>query len=104
MSGFENAMSWAKTKVEAVTGVEVGFGNRDDGVPVKRRSGKATLWGSQKQLEDADHHVIPPMAIRAMEKLHIREGWNCKDIAKMFGLEEKVVHTAVSLRGNFDVI
>jgi hypothetical protein len=104
MAGFEGAMSWAKTKVKAVTGIEVGFGAREDGVPSKRKSGKAVLWGSQKQLEDSDHHVIPPMAIRAMEKLHIREKWPISKVAAMFQLDPEVVKTAVEMRGNFEVV
>merc|ERR1719401_3252600 len=71
---------------------------------MKRRSGKAMLWGSQRQLEDQDHHIIPPMAIRAMEKLHIREGWPVKKVADMFQLDPDVVRTAVDMRGNFEVV
>lgn len=104
MAGFESAMSWVKHSVKQVTGIEVGFGNREDGVPTKRKSGKAVLWGSQKQLEDADHHSIPPMAIRAMERLHIREGWPITKVANMFQLEPEVVRTAVEMRGNFEVV
>jgi len=104
MAGFETAMSWAKSKVKAVTGIEVGFGTREEGVPTKRKSGKAILWGSVTKMEDADHHTIPPMAIRAMEKLHIREGWPITKVANMFQLEPEVVRTAVEMRGNFEVV
>lgn len=102
MAGLENAMSWMSTKVKAVTGL--GFGHLEDGVPTKRKSTKAVLWGSNRQLEDADHHVIPPMAIRAMEKLHIREDWSLEKIADMFQIEKDVVETAVKMRGNFEVV
>jgi len=102
MAGLESAMSWMGAKVKAVTGL--GFGHLEDGVPTKRKSTKAVLWGSNRQLEDADHHVIPPMAIRAMEKLHVREGWPIEKIADMFQLERAVVETAVNMRGNFEVV
>jgi hypothetical protein len=102
MAGLENAMSWMGQKVKAVTGL--GFGHLEDGVPTKRKSTKAVLWGSNRQLEDADHHVIPPMAIRAMEKLHIREGWSIEKISEMFQLDKSVVETAVKMRGNFEVV
>jgi len=104
MAGLDHAMSWAKHKVKAATGIEVGFGAREEGIPAKRKSGKAVLWGSVKQLEDHDHHVIPPMAIRAMEKLHIGEGWPITRIAHMFQLDPQIVRTAVELRGNFEVV
>jgi hypothetical protein len=102
MAGLESAMQWVTTKVKAATGL--GFGHREEGVPMKRRSCKAQLWGSKTLVEDQDHHLIPPMAIRAMEKLHIREKWPLKKVADMFQLDSDVVRTAVAMRGNFEVV
>jgi len=101
MHGLEGAMTWMTTKVKAATGL--GFGHRHDGVPAKRKSGKAVLWGGC-QLEDKNRKVIPPMAVRAMEKLHIREGWPIEKVAAMFQLDPEVVTTAVHMRGNFEVV
>jgi hypothetical protein len=102
--GMEEAAKSAKATLRQKTGL--GFGTREDGAPTKRKSGKAIQWGAVAagHLEDKHKQPLPPLAIRAMEKLHIREGWKTKDIADMFALEEKIVHTAVSLRGNFEVI
>lgn len=107
MGGLEaatSAVQHARQHVREKTGL--GFGHRQDGVLMKRKSCKAVPWGSTAagHLEDAHHQALPPLAIRAMEKLHVREGWKTKDIADMFALDESIVNTAVCMRGNFEVI
>merc|ERR1719313_3210696 len=93
-----------KSALKNATGIELGFGFREDGVPTKRKSTKAVLWASQKQLEDNEHRAVTPMCIRAMEKLHIREKWPIKRVADMFQLDPEVVKTAVQMIGNFEVV
>jgi len=102
MAGLEAAVSMVKTKVKAATGL--GFGVREAGVPKKRKSGKAVLWSATKVLEDSNKRPVPPMAIRAMEKLHIREQWGIDKVANMFALDPETVRTAVAMRGNFEVV
>lgn len=104
MAGLEKGMSWAKNKVKSATGVEVGFGHREDGVPLKKHTGKAVLWGTSNSLQDHEHQHIPPMAIRAMEKLHIQESMPIEEVAEMFQLDVDMVRTAVEMRGNFEVV
>lgn len=104
MDGLEAAGHYAKTKAQAMKGI--GFGHREDGAPIKRRSGKAIRWGSEKcKIEDdLSSQVITPMTIRVMESLCNEEGWSIKDIAAMFGVLEETVTTCVSMRGNFEVV
>merc|ERR1719247_742479 len=73
-------------------------------VCLKKHTGKAVLWGPSNQLQDHEHHNIPPMAIRAMEKLYIKEGIPIEEVADMFNLDVDMVRTAVEMRGNFEVV
>jgi len=102
-SGLSESLKGAKAHMTHLTGI--GFGHREDGAPSKRKSGKASQWGAHAagHLEDKEHHPIPPLAIRAMERLHMA-GYKTEDIADMFAIDEKLVNTAVALRGNFEVI
>lgn len=102
MASLASAVKNVQSKVKHATGL--GFGHWEDGVPKIRKSGKAVLWGSTVSIMDHDHKGIPPMAIRAMEKLHMREGWKIEKIANMFGLSPEVVQAAVDMRGNFEVV
>jgi hypothetical protein len=103
VEGLVAAEHYAQSKVRATS--RFGFGNREEGAPSKRRSGKAIPWGSERRIMDtAQHTCISPMTIRAMETLHVNEGFAIKDIAEMFGVQEQTVYQAVSMRGNFEVI
>jgi len=102
METLTKAVESVQDKVKHATGL--GFGHWEDGVPKLKKSTKAVLWGSQVNLQDSEHRSIPPMAVRAMEKLHMREGWPIAKIANMFALEPQVVRAAVEMRGNFEVV
>jgi hypothetical protein len=104
MAGLEAATKWVGSKVKAATGL--GFGHRQDGVPKKRKTVKAALWGEQasSKVQDAQHKSVPPMAIRAMERMYIREGMPLEKVANMFQLPMDVVKAAVEMRGNFEVV
>lgn len=104
MDGIERAAKFAATKVRETTGL--GFGIREDGVSTKRKSTKAVPWGSGLgwHLEDGNHHAVPPLAIRAMEKLYIQENKSAKEIAEWFQIPEPMVTKAISLRGNFEAV
>lgn len=101
MRNLRNHMEETTNKLKHATGL--GFGDWSDGVPKTRRSSKAVLWGKQVSITDTSHTQIPPMVIRAMEKLHMREKLSIKQIAFMFALEPSVVRAAVDQRGNFEV-
>mmetsp|Transcript_115587 Transcript_115587/g.204330 ORF Transcript_115587/g.204330 Transcript_115587/m.204330 type:complete len:764 (+) Transcript_115587:75-2366(+) len=100
-NSVSHAAKKAHSKAKHLTGL--GFGHWEDGVPKTRKSGKAVPWGNSIHIQDSLHRPVPAMVIRAMEKLHMREGWDIEKIASAFGLESSVVKAAVELRGNFEV-
>merc|ERR1719159_1766133 len=72
---------------------------------MKRKSGKAELWSAMKVLEDMQGKShVPPMAIRAMEKLHIQQGMSIDEVADVFGCSNETVNRTVNMRGNFEVV
>jgi hypothetical protein len=102
MRGLEAAHSWATEKIKNVTGL--GFGHREEGIPMKRRTGKAMSWASQRHISDGHSGEIPALAIRAMERLHVKEQWKVAEISNMFNTSEELVKKAVAMRGNFEVV
>mmetsp|Transcript_35242 Transcript_35242/g.64421 ORF Transcript_35242/g.64421 Transcript_35242/m.64421 type:complete len:744 (-) Transcript_35242:148-2379(-) len=99
-TGIAKAVEEARDKFKAATGI--GFGERERAVPTKGRTSKAKLWsGHIKEQRNSAAFAVPPMAVRAIEQLHRREGWDVAKIAEMFGVEEEAVLVAQGLRTNF---
>lgn len=101
MEHLEHAATAAKNKAQAFK--TLGFGHPEEGVPSKRKSGKAKQWGSAFTVKTGNV-ILTPAIIRAMETLVVSEGWDKKDVAAMFGVPPDVVETSVSMRGNFEVV
>jgi len=111
MAGFHAAQDFAAksatlVKDKAHSHLGLGFGRREDGVPSKRKTGKAQQWGAHAHaaIHDSAQETVPPMAIQAMEKLSVEENWSARQIAETFGMDEKTAKTAIDLRTNFQVI
>mmetsp|Transcript_33353 Transcript_33353/g.76095 ORF Transcript_33353/g.76095 Transcript_33353/m.76095 type:complete len:738 (+) Transcript_33353:101-2314(+) len=99
-TGIAKAYEEARDKFKALSGL--GFGPRECAVPSKARTSKAKLWsGHIKEQRNSAAFAVPPMAVRAIEQLHRREGWDVAKIAEMFGVEEEAVLVAQGLRTNF---
>jgi hypothetical protein len=99
---LRNALDSVKEAAKRATGI--GFGKRENAIPMVRKSGKAEPWGKGHSLKDQNRQIVPQMAIRAMERLHMREQWPILKVANMFQLDAAVVRAAVALRGNFDAV
>jgi len=100
LTGLQKGMEIVH-KVRAATGI--GFGSRQDGIPMTRKTGKSTSWASQLHLEGVFKQPISPMVVRAMERLHT-EGLGHEEIAHIFQVPPDNVEKAVAMRGNFEVV
>jgi hypothetical protein len=68
-----------------------------------KKSGKSVPWGAHEE-DLAGYHGIPPMVIRAMEKMHMREKMTIEQVASTFRQDPEIVRSAIAMRRNFEAV